>query len=169
MFKTLFRRANSCAFKFQPPSGSPEDICFNTISRCIAKDQTQTLPVPKRIDKSNVPKLDENDLEERFISGWGPGGQCVNKSVNCCQLKHLPTGLVVKVHQDRSLEKNRKIAREILASKLDDLYNGEMSVGNQKKRLALHKIALRDAQRQRTKNLKDESKKLHKISPLEVN
>ena len=42
-------------------------------------------------------KLDERDLEESFIKGSGPGGQSVNKTSNCVQLKHLPTGIVVKV------------------------------------------------------------------------
>lgn len=41
--------------------------------------------------------LDESDLEEKFIKGFGPGGQSVNKSSNCVQLKHLPTGIIVKV------------------------------------------------------------------------
>ena len=42
-------------------------------------------------------QLNENDIEESFIKGSGPGGQSVNKTSNCVQLKHLPTGIVVKV------------------------------------------------------------------------
>ena len=42
-------------------------------------------------------KLHESELEESFIKGSGPGGQSVNKTSNCVQLKHLPTGIVVKV------------------------------------------------------------------------
>lgn len=45
-----------------------------------------------QIDKSKVPKIDEKDLEEQFVSGSGPGGQNVNKSTNCVVLKHKPTG-----------------------------------------------------------------------------
>ena len=41
--------------------------------------------------------LNEKDFEETFIKGSGPGGQAVNKSSNCVQLKHLPTGIIVKV------------------------------------------------------------------------
>lgn len=112
-----------------------------------------------KIDKSRVPTLDEKDLEEQFVSGSGPGGQCVNKSVNCCQLKHKPTGIRVKVHQTRSLIENRKIARELLVEKLDDHFNGENSVSNQKKKLVLRRLALKEAQQERLKLLKDAFRK----------
>jgi len=51
----------------------------------------------KHSDDIEYPPLDENDLEEMFVRGGGPGGQSVNKSNNCVVLKHLPTGIVVKV------------------------------------------------------------------------
>ena len=41
--------------------------------------------------------LNEDDMEENFIKGWGPGGQKVNKSSNCVQLIHKPTGIMIKV------------------------------------------------------------------------
>jgi protein subunit release factor A len=43
------------------------------------------------------------------------------------QLKHIPTGLVVKSQETRSREQNRKIARQLLAAKLDDMVNGDQS------------------------------------------
>ena len=43
------------------------------------------------------------------------------------QLKHIPTGIVVKSQATRSRAQNRKHAREILAQRLDDLQNGEQS------------------------------------------
>ena len=47
--------------------------------------------------KPQYPPLDESELEEQFVRGWGPGGQSVNKTTNACLLKHLPTGIIVKV------------------------------------------------------------------------
>lgn len=41
--------------------------------------------------------LNEEDMEEKFIKGSGPGGQSVNKSSNCVQLIHKPTGIMIKV------------------------------------------------------------------------
>lgn len=35
--------------------------------------------------------LNEDELEEQFVKGTGPGGQSVNKSVNCVVLCHVPT------------------------------------------------------------------------------
>lgn len=45
-----------------------------------------------KIDTSKVPVLSENELEEWFVKGSGPGGQNVNKRTNCCTLRHKPTG-----------------------------------------------------------------------------
>ena len=113
----------------------------------------------KVINRTKIPQVNESDLVEKFISGSGPGGTRVNKSVNCCQIKHKPTGLVVKVHQSRSLEENRKIARQLMAQKLDNLYNGDESVDSQKKRLALHKMSVRESQAQKLRSMKEEYKR----------
>ena len=87
-----------------------------------------------------VPWLVEEELEERYTKGSGPGGQNVNKMSNAVFLKHLPTGLWVKCHQQRSLEQNRKIARKLLVTKLDNFVNAENSVENQEKMLAREKL-----------------------------
>ena len=92
------------------------------------------------IRRDLVPWLVENELEERHTKGSGPGGQNVNKMSNAVFLKHLPTGLWVKCHQTRSLEQNRKIARKLLVTKLDNFVNGENSVENQEKNLAREKL-----------------------------
>ena len=92
------------------------------------------------IRRDLVPWLVEDELEERYTKGSGPGGQNVNKMSNAVFLKHLPTGLWVKCHQQRSLEQNRKIARKLLVTKLDNFVNGENSVENQEKMLAREKL-----------------------------
>jgi len=92
------------------------------------------------IRRDLVPWLVEDELEERYTKGSGPGGQNVNKMSNAVFLKHLPTGLWVKCHQQRSLEQNRKIARKLLVTKLDNFVNGENSLENQEKMLAREKL-----------------------------
>ncbi|KAK1978775.1 RF-1 domain-containing protein [Colletotrichum cereale] len=69
----------------------------------------------------------DSDIEESYLKGSGPGGQKINKTSSAVQLKHIPTGIVVKSQATRSRTQNRKIAREILAQKLDDLQNGDQS------------------------------------------
>ncbi|NXR08730.1 CL065 factor, partial [Semnornis frantzii] len=75
----------------------------------------------------NLLELTEAELEEQFVRGDGPGGQATNKTNNCVVLKHIPSGIVVKCHQTRSAEQNRKLAREILQEKVDLFYKGEAS------------------------------------------
>ena len=48
-------------------------------------------------------------------------------------------GIVVKMHESRLLQENRKLARENLISKLDVLYNGENSVNGQKEKIMIKK------------------------------
>ncbi|XP_026115793.1 mitochondrial translation release factor in rescue [Carassius auratus] len=75
----------------------------------------------------DLPVVHEEDLDEQFVRGSGPGGQATNKTSNCVVLRHIPTGIVVKCHQTRSVDLNRKRAREILREKLEIVYKGEES------------------------------------------
>lgn len=88
----------------------------------------------KHSDDFEYPPLDENELEEMYVRGHGPGGQAVNKTNNCVVLKHLPTGIVIKCHETRSLETNRQKARRHMQERLDWHYNGSDSFAEQLKR-----------------------------------
>lgn len=46
----------------------------------------------------DLPVLNEDELEEQFVRGSGPGGQATNKTSNCVVLRHAPSGIVVKVN-----------------------------------------------------------------------
>ncbi|XP_077291076.1 mitochondrial translation release factor in rescue [Arctopsyche grandis] len=104
-----------------------------------SKHITNFLYLPQRtkkgIDYSLLPKIYEKDIEEKFVRGSGPGGSAVNKNSNCAVITHKPSGIVIKCHQSRSLDDNRKIARQMLISKLDDIQNGNQSVNQQIKAL----------------------------------
>jgi protein subunit release factor B len=71
--------------------------------------------------------LREEDLEEKFIHSSGPGGQRVNKAASCVQLRHLPTGLQVKMQQERQQRLNRYYARKRLCELLEQERLGEKS------------------------------------------
>ncbi|KAM4708391.1 mitochondrial translation release factor in rescue [Discoglossus pictus] len=81
----------------------------------------------KKDSSCDLVELNESNLEEQFVRGHGPGGQATNKTSNCVVLKHVPSGIVVKCHQTRSVEVNRKRARDILQEKIDVFYKGESS------------------------------------------
>lgn len=59
--------------------------------------------------------LFEEDLDESFILGGGPGGQKTNKTSNVVRLAHDPSGLSVRCGETRSRETNRWLARRALA------------------------------------------------------
>jgi len=113
----------------------------------------------KHIDKSKVPQIVESDLEEQFVRGSGPGGQAVSKTSNAVVLKHIPSGLVIKNHVSRSLEQNRKMARIELRARLDNLYNGEMSVSAQMKRIEESKSLANERKARIRRQMKEEFKK----------
>ncbi|KAF5023234.1 hypothetical protein F66182_4709 [Fusarium sp. NRRL 66182] len=69
----------------------------------------------------------ESEIEESYVKGSGPGGQKINKTNSAVQLKHIPTGIVVKSQATRSRDQNRKHARELLAQRVDELQNGDQS------------------------------------------
>jgi len=80
-----------------------------------------------------VPVLREEDLEESFVRGSGPGGQSINKTENNVQLLHKPTRIRVSCQDTRSLELNRHFARKRLTEKLDQLQNPGLSKEQMKK------------------------------------
>ncbi|KAM0796731.1 RF-1 domain-containing protein [Usnea florida] len=71
--------------------------------------------------------LKEEDIEEAFLKGSGPGGQKINKTSSAVQLKHVPTGMTIKSQATRSRSQNRKIARQLLADKIEAVEKGPES------------------------------------------
>ncbi|KAI0340136.1 hypothetical protein BDW22DRAFT_1450566 [Trametopsis cervina] len=101
-----------------------------------------------------VPEIREEDLEEAFVRGDGPGGQSINKTENNVQLLHKPTGIRVTCQQTRSLSENRTIARKILRDKLDKLYNPGLS----RQELKRAKQVERERRRRKKAKKKDKEK-----------
>ncbi|KAF2736804.1 hypothetical protein EJ04DRAFT_575026 [Polyplosphaeria fusca] len=85
---------------------------------------------PVRLANLNLPPrrtILDSEIEENFLKGSGPGGQKINKTSSAVQLKHLPTGIVVKCQETRSRSQNRKIARRLLGERLEVLELGDES------------------------------------------
>ena len=81
-------------------------------------------PVSPKKGKALVRKweklsIKEKDVLEKFVRSSGRGGQKVNKTSTCVYLKHLPTGIEVKMQQERSQALNRFLARRLLADKIE--------------------------------------------------
>lgn len=128
------------------------------ITRKLVESSLTLVRMKHSIDYSKVPKLIDSELLEQHVRGSGPGGQATNKTANCVVLKHIPTGIVVKCHQDRALQINRKRARIILVSKLDNFINGEDSVESQIKVIEKIKSAAKEKKKEKVRLLKEEWK-----------
>ena len=112
----------------------------------------------------------EEDLEESFILGGGPGGQKTNKTSNVVRLSHEPSGLMVRCGETRSRETNRWLARRMLAELILEREKGRKSAARQ----AAEKIRRqkrRRSRRQKQKMLDDkhahsEIKRLRRTIPI---
>ncbi len=61
----------------------------------------------------------EEDLQESFVRSSGNGGQHVNKTSSCVQVKHLPSGIQVTCMRERSQSVNRFLARRELLERIE--------------------------------------------------
>ena len=96
----------------------------------------------------------EDDLEESFILGGGPGGQKTNKTSNVVRLSHEPSGLSIRCGETRSRETNRWLARRMLAELILERERGRKSAAQQK-REKIRRQKRRRSRRQKQKMLDD--------------
>ncbi|KAL5533034.1 hypothetical protein ACEPAF_4810 [Sanghuangporus sanghuang] len=109
----------------------------------------------KRLSQERVkPELKEEDIEESFVRGSGPGGQSINKTSNNVQLLHKPTGIRVTCQETRSLQTNRTIARKKLLERLDRIANPGLS----KEEMKRAKQVERERRRKKAKRKKERVK-----------
>ncbi len=79
--------------------------------------------------------MDLSEIEEKFVHGGGKGGQKINKSTNTVQLKHLPTGTLIKYQKHRERSMNRILAlRELLEKLNPDKKNAEIEKKRKQKK-----------------------------------
>mgnify|MGYP001579018198 FL=1 len=75
----------------------------------------EVIPDFEKIDEINLP---EQDIRVEFSKSSGPGGQNVNKRETAVRIIHIPTNIAVHVEIERSQERNREKAMQILKGKL---------------------------------------------------
>jgi peptide chain release factor len=116
--------------------------------------------------------INKADVIEKFVRSSGPGGQNVNKTASCVYLKHLPTGLEVKMAQERSQALNRFLAWRLLAEKFKEQIL-RIKSERQKQREKIRRQKRKRSRRAKEKILKNKKitakkKKLRKITSTDL-
>ncbi|KAJ6150235.1 hypothetical protein N7471_001434 [Penicillium samsonianum] len=78
-------------------------------------------PLPPRL------KINDADISISYLKGTGPGGQKINKTNSAVQIIHKPSGVVIKCQATRSQSQNAKIARSLLADRVEAQEKGDTS------------------------------------------
>ena len=99
----------------------------------------------------------ESDIVENFILGSGSGGQKVNRTASCVQLRHEPSGVELRCQKTRSQAQNRFFARRDLCEKVAEQVEGEKSARQQKNE-KIRRQKRRRSRRQRDRMLDDKKK-----------
>ena len=81
---------------------------------------TVTVAVLEEPSEIELPRLDPDELDISTCRASGNGGQNVQKTDSAVQIRHIPTGLLVRCETERSQTYNRATALAILRARLHD-------------------------------------------------
>lgn len=82
----------------------------------------------------------EGEIKFESLKSSGPGGQHVNKTESAIRATHLASGIVVKVQTERSQHANKRLAKLLIAHKLEQQQQNMQSEIKAQRRMFHHQI-----------------------------
>ena len=113
---------------------------------------------PESLTMAAQVQLNPEEVVELFTRGTGKGGQKMNKTSSTVYLKHVPSGIEVKVQKHREQSRNRLSAWKLLILKLEERQKGAQSKMQKK----IFKIRKQKERRSRKSKEKMLSEKHHR-------
>ena len=98
-----------------PPNEKRGRVHTSTVTVAILEEPTAI----------QLPEIDPRELDVSTCRASGSGGQHLQKTDSAVQIRHLPTGLVVRCETERSQHYNRVTALALLRARLHERLIGE--------------------------------------------
>ncbi len=84
--------------------------------------------------------IDANDLQITAMRASGPGGQNVNKTSTAVRVLHRPSGITVRMADERSQQQNLRRAVQRIAAKLQEAAERARAEGDAERRSAHDRV-----------------------------
>jgi peptide chain release factor len=91
--------------------------------------------------------MPESEIRYEATRASGPGGQHVNKTDSAIRATHIATGISVKVQTERSQHANKRLAAQLLSSKLEELHAAKERDSKAERRMQHHDTERGNARR----------------------
>jgi len=107
---TFAHEAGGHRWQRVPPNEKRGRVHTSTVTVAVLEEPTEI----------ELPRLDAADLDVSTCRASGSGGQNVQKTDSAVQIRHRPTGLIVRCETERSQAYNKATALAILRARLHD-------------------------------------------------
>ena len=108
--ETFAHEAGGHRWQRVPPNDKRGRVHTSTVTIAVLEEPTEI----------QLPRLDPRDLDITTCRASGSGGQNLQKTDSAVQIRHVPSGLVVRCETERSQAYNKATALAILRARLHE-------------------------------------------------